>query len=145
MIQYSLKITSIYCCIFVLNWVAFIRLLYLGVIVSVLLLGSEVGVIEGLSQVTSLFNEIKALSNYYGYKGQILNSSLIMSIIPVALYANANLIQSAGVYMLLNRVNSKYYIGSSVNLARRLKQHILGHSSNNHLQNAFNKYGLQSF
>jgi predicted GIY-YIG superfamily endonuclease len=42
----------------------------------------------------------------------------------------------AGIYMLLNRINGKYYIGSSVNLADRMKRHIYGTSSNAHLQSA---------
>ena len=56
---------------------------------------------------------------------------------------------SSGIYMLYNIVDNKYYIGSAVNLRERW----LGHKSflncNNHhsqhLQNAWNKYGEQSF
>lgn len=36
-------------------------------------------------------------------------------------------------------------MGSSANLSRRFNEHISGHHSNLHLQNAFKKYGLENF
>jgi len=52
---------------------------------------------------------------------------------------------TAGIYMILNNINGKMYIGSTVNIANRLKQHINGIKSNLHLQSALKKYGLQNF
>lgn len=54
-----------------------------------------------------------------------------------------------GIYKIINKVNHKYYVGSSKNLYRRWKKHRAalyrnGHK-NNHLQNAWNKYGSDSF
>lgn len=54
-----------------------------------------------------------------------------------------------GIYMLLNTTNGKRYIGSSINLRTRLWKHrsLLRHNKhdNPHLQNAWNKYGEDSF
>jgi group I intron endonuclease len=52
---------------------------------------------------------------------------------------------SAGVYRIRNTVNGKVYVGSSVNVRRRIWRH-KDHlrkccHENQHLQNAFNKYG----
>lgn len=54
-----------------------------------------------------------------------------------------------GIYMLLNTKNGKRYIGSSVNIRKRLNIHrsLLKHNKhdNKHLQNAWNKYGEKAF
>lgn len=54
-----------------------------------------------------------------------------------------------GIYQIKNQVNGKIYIGSSINLKQRFAKHLalLRHNkhSNSHLQNAWNKYGEQSF
>lgn len=55
----------------------------------------------------------------------------------------------SGVYEIVNTVNGKRYIGSSVSVYRRLEDHKRslrkGTSRHNHLQSAFNKYGESSF
>lgn len=55
----------------------------------------------------------------------------------------------SGIYVIINNVNGKFYIGSAVNLHRRRITHFSGlrlnKSRNPHLQNAFNKYGEESF
>lgn len=54
-----------------------------------------------------------------------------------------------GIYKITNIVNNKCYIGQSANLGKRIKKHIdtlLNHSNRNeHLQNAYDKYGPGSF
>jgi len=54
-----------------------------------------------------------------------------------------------GVYLITNQANNKKYIGSSVNLAKRQRQHLLslqrGIHFNNYLQRAFVKYGENAF
>lgn len=54
-----------------------------------------------------------------------------------------------GIYRILNTINNKFYIGSSVNLRKRLYEHRrllrLGKHENYHLQNAFTKYGEENF
>lgn len=54
-----------------------------------------------------------------------------------------------GVYKILNVINDKFYIGSSVNVEGRWKAHINelnnGIHNNKHLQNAWNKYGQDNF
>lgn len=54
-----------------------------------------------------------------------------------------------GVYKILNRKNGKFYIGSSVDVEKRFSSHkkelIAGTHNNKHLQNAWNKYGEDSF
>ena len=37
------------------------------------------------------------------------------------------------------------YIGSSINMAKRLVDHIVDNDTNVHLQNAFNCYGIENF
>lgn len=54
-----------------------------------------------------------------------------------------------GVYKILNRKNGKFYIGSSIDVEKRFSSHkkelIAGTHNNKHLQNAWNKYGEDSF
>lgn len=51
----------------------------------------------------------------------------------------------SGIYQIYNPINEKRYIGSSIDVARRLKEHrrnlIARRHHNQHLQNAWNKYG----
>jgi len=51
----------------------------------------------------------------------------------------------AGVYAYINNITGAVYIGSSINLARRLVQHVVNNSTNPHLRNAISKYGLENF
>ena len=50
-----------------------------------------------------------------------------------------------GVYAIVHNVTKKLYIGSSINLARRIVDHINNQHSNVLLQNAINKYSLSNF
>jgi group I intron endonuclease len=50
-----------------------------------------------------------------------------------------------GVYSFYNKINNKQYIGSSVDLYKRMFRHIRGVKSNIALQRAMNKYGLTNF
>ena len=54
-----------------------------------------------------------------------------------------------GIYMIINLINNHKYIGSSINIKRRLEIHRSNlrhnHHSNSHLQNAWNKYGEDNF
>lgn len=55
----------------------------------------------------------------------------------------------SGVYLLINILNNKVYVGSSLNINKRIKRHFnelrKNIHYNLHLQNAFNKYGESSF
>lgn len=55
----------------------------------------------------------------------------------------------AGIYQITNKVNGNCYIGSSVDLQRRRRQHFNhlsnGSHVNSYLQNAYEKYGSDSF
>jgi group I intron endonuclease len=57
--------------------------------------------------------------------------------------------KSAGIYKISCSANSKFYIGSSINIATRFKQHKSKLEKNchvnRHLQSAWNKYGESSF
>lgn len=59
-------------------------------------------------------------------------------------YKNIN-----GVYRITNIINNKVYIGSSVNLYKRIYEHFrelkINKHSNKILQNSFNKYGIENF
>jgi hypothetical protein len=50
-----------------------------------------------------------------------------------------------GVYMFVNCVNGKSYVGSTVNFRSRFNDHYYGYRSNKVLQNAFTKYGKEKF
>lgn len=56
---------------------------------------------------------------------------------------------TSGIYKITNIVNGKVYVGSTVNLYHRRCHHFgrlrSNDHANEHLQNAFNKYGEQSF
>ena len=55
----------------------------------------------------------------------------------------------SGIYKIVNKVNGKYYVGSSVDIQRRWKCHKSRLERNKHinakLQSAYNKYGSDSF
>jgi len=50
-----------------------------------------------------------------------------------------------GIYAFVHIPTGTSYIGSSIDLGGRIMDHILGNSSNPHLQNAFLKYGLSHY
>lgn len=54
-----------------------------------------------------------------------------------------------GIYIIINKINNKFYIGSSSNIRKRLLYHFSklrnNKHSNNHLQTSFNKYLEHSF
>lgn len=54
-----------------------------------------------------------------------------------------------GIYKITNKIDGRFYIGSSDNIFRRWQEHIYSLENNNHinhkLQNAFNKYGVCNF
>lgn len=62
---------------------------------------------------------------------------------------NLNRPSKSGIYAIINEANGKIYIGSSVNIKKRTKDHLVylknGNHTNEHLQRAFNKYGKESF
>lgn len=57
--------------------------------------------------------------------------------------------RTAGVYQIRNTLNGKVYIGSSINLDKRLPEHrrklASGKHASNHLQAAWNKHGADNF
>lgn len=61
----------------------------------------------------------------------------------------SKVLNKPGVYCVLNIVNNKIYVGSSINCARRKNEHSSDLESNRHhsirLQNSYNKYGLNAF
>jgi GIY-YIG catalytic domain len=51
----------------------------------------------------------------------------------------------AGVYSIICNVTGAMYIGSSINIGNRLVDHLVTNNTNEHLQNAIAKYGLENF
>jgi group I intron endonuclease len=55
----------------------------------------------------------------------------------------------SGIYLIINNVNNKIYVGSSVNINKRKNRHYSelknGLHKNKHLQNAWNLYGEENF
>ena len=56
---------------------------------------------------------------------------------------------SSGIYKIINKVNSKLYVGSTKDFEQRKKRHFYDLNRNKHhsakLQRAYNKYGEDSF
>lgn len=56
---------------------------------------------------------------------------------------------SPGIYQILNKINNKIYIGSSIDIISRFHQHKTALRHNKHhclyLQNSWNKYGEENF
>ena len=54
-----------------------------------------------------------------------------------------------GIYCITNKITNKIYIGSTIDINRRWKEHKKELSKNKHhnlyLQNSFNKYGHKNF
>ena len=54
-----------------------------------------------------------------------------------------------GVYKIINIINLKYYIGYSINIDKRFKEHKKALENNKHLnillQRSYNKYGIENF
>ena len=64
--------------------------------------------------------------------------------------SQAELLQEKGVYALVNTINNKMYIGSTImSFSKRCNHHVNrlrnNKHKNQHLQNAFNKYGEDNF
>lgn len=57
--------------------------------------------------------------------------------------------KESGIYKIVNTINGKRYVGSGINLYKRIQQHLYGFKngthSNQHLLSAWNKYGADSF
>lgn len=60
-----------------------------------------------------------------------------------------SLLVKSGIYKIVNTLNNKFYVGSSVSLKKRHNDHFNSLASNKHknkhLQHAYNKYGKQHF
>lgn len=58
-------------------------------------------------------------------------------------------VKQTTIYKITNTINNKCYIGSSINVTERLRTHLYKLNNNNHtnqhLQNAYNKYKKENF
>lgn len=53
--------------------------------------------------------------------------------------------QVPGVYCLWNKITNQIYVGSSVNIQKRIKQHFSSQCQNPHLKSSIKKYGKDNF
>src|SRR5690349_2872119 len=83
--------------------------------------------------------------NVYTDTFQVLVSFENLDLLDNQQIAKKALYGLSGIYACVHIETGTSYIGSSVNLADRIMDHILNHSSNLHLQNAILKYGLSHF
>lgn len=67
----------------------------------------------------------------------------------ISLVENKGIPTKAGIYRIINTINNKYYIGSSLNISDRISNHKYLLKNNKHkspyLQNAVNKYSIDNF
>jgi len=59
--------------------------------------------------------------------------------------AKETLSGKVGVNSIICNVTGARYIGSSIDIGNRLVDHLVDNNTNEHLQNAINKYGLENF
>lgn len=52
---------------------------------------------------------------------------------------------SCGIYSITNKKTGQIYIGQSINIEKRWKQHIRGHHLETYIDNALQKYGKEAF
>lgn len=50
-----------------------------------------------------------------------------------------------GIYKITNKINGKIYIGQSINIERRWKEHIFDNRKNSLIHLAIIKYGKENF
>jgi len=151
----SLRITAIY-----FQWIIPVMLLYFGVLTlrsaGFMSLGSEVGAYVDLFQVTTFNIEGKEftstifdffVNSIYCDAAEELPIMMEFS----SLQKTEQLVEAyerlkglAGIYCVKNIVTGAMYIGSSINLAIRVRNHITD-SSNVHLKNAIKKHGIMNF
>jgi hypothetical protein len=144
-----------------LNRIAIILLLYSGVLayntLYTGLVGSGVGVFGGLFPVTTFFiegNEFTSTTLFDLFVNTVLceDTENLPKVIEFNnLHLTENFIEVvntlndlAGVYCIKNLITGSMYIGSSMLLADRFKNHFIK-SSNAHLRSAIKKYGLANF
>ena len=56
--------------------------------------------------------------------------------------------KNSGIYLIKNKVNSKVYVGSAIDISKRWGEHrrlLINNNHNRHLQNSYNKYGKENF
>ena len=57
--------------------------------------------------------------------------------------------QDSGIYLIMNQINGKGYIGQTINFSKRFNEHkrmlMKDNHPNKHLQSAWNKYGSNNF
>jgi predicted GIY-YIG superfamily endonuclease len=149
----SLRITAIY-----FQWIILVTLLYFGVLTLLFMsLGSEVGAYVDLFQVTTFLFEGKEFLNatvldLFVNRIYCEGSEYLPVIIEFKnLHLTEHLVEAyerlkglPGVYCVKNLITGALYIGSSINMASRIRDHITD-SSNVHLKSAIKKYGILNF
>jgi group I intron endonuclease len=104
-----------------------------------------------LCKIIFALNTLPLLTDYTG-----ADCTFFACIVPVKVYSNladANNLKATssdlkgkqGVYAFYNVVNGKQYIGSAVNLHKRLFEHLDSSKTNIGLNRAIKKYGLNNF
>lgn len=71
------------------------------------------------------------------YHNLLVNSTLVS--------IKKDLTGVGGIYAIVHNDTNKLYVGSSINLTKRIMEHLNNTSSNIILQCAINKYGLSNF
>ncbi len=100
-----------------------------------------------LIKYLKIFQKLTMIAN-----GKILGRPMLALLINVKGYGLLHIQKEAsmGVYLIINIINCKFYVGSTKQkFSRRIKTHIRELENNRHhcqpLQRAFNKYGINNF
>jgi group I intron endonuclease len=136
----------------IFKWLGSIISLYL-IIISLISLYTEIGIDGYLHHSTLIYNVMHHLS-YTFDAGDVL---YLLDLIPVASYSNADTQKSlllsennhkAGIYRFTNKLDNKTYIGSAINLRKRLRHYYNYTAISNkksRINRALLKYGYSNF
>ena len=94
-------------------------------------------------------NLIKQKNNYENKNACVTNDIIHVTKKSSTENVSKDTISKSGIYKIINKINKKYYVGSTSNFKKRWAEHKRKLKSNkhvnDHLQSAWNKYGEHAF
>lgn len=154
----TLPLASLYLSTILIHRIAFLILLLSAVLsyntLYVVPLSSGIGILGGLFQTTLLS---QSLLNLIGSLLFIDEPNILLSLIPIIVYSNADTAKSSilsgnknktGIYMWTHKESGKFYIDSAVDLSKRFQNYYsLSHLKqvDNYIARALLFHGYEAF